>query len=247
MVTAGDAAGSTRNLDNYLTILDNRGPDAALRATGVSADEAAEELSVAAVRGTNGPVPLSEPVASHRLAAEQAAKEILNTPDMASFRSTEELQDWIIGRAAEIRARVGSPLKDIHMKPIALPGGKTAYRMVFTVGKKDGFGFASAAAAKRSVRAMGFGGAEIAETTVARSVPRFESASRITNLSSTSNKGGGPTAYTATVVRPEGDPIPVSLLVDEDGVGRMEIKGLDQNQIGPVEMRALLAQLACWC
>lgn len=164
LVTSGAAKDAVRNLDNALTILDARGPEAMTKSTGVVEKEIADELSVSAIKGTDDFVPLSEPVAAHREAAEQASKEILNSPEMSAFRSIEELQDWIVGRVDEIRARIGSPIKDIHMKPTQLAGGNTAYRLVFTVGKKDGFGYATEAAAKRGVAAMGFrGSAQIVE------------------------------------------------------------------------------------
>jgi hypothetical protein len=244
LVGAGAAKDATRNLVNHLVIMDAAGPEAALRATGVTEREALQELSVSAVRGTDDFVPLSEPVAAHREAAEQAAREIFNSPEMSSFRSQEEMQAWVDGRIDEIRARIGSPIKDVKIETVALPGGRNVKQLTFTLGKKDGFGYASEAAAKRGLRATGFAG-QLFQEAVERVVPRFESKAKIENLSFTTNKATGDKAYSFDVVR-EGspDPVRVSMLVDTNGVGKMDVRGLDQGQFGPVEIRSLMAQVA---
>lgn len=246
LVSSGAAKDAVRNLDNALTILDERGPEAMTRSTGVTEREIADELSVSAIRGTDDYVPLSEPVAAHRAAAEQASKEIFNTPEMSSFRNLEELQDWVTGRVDEIRARIGSPIKDIHMKPTELPGGKTAYRMVFTVGKKDGFGYASEAAAKRGVRAMGFGNsAQIAEEVTETVVPRFVPESTVVNKGQTVTQDGAESYHHFDVTTKDGDFIPVSFTLDrKTGVADLDVGGLFANQLGAKEIRAIAAQIS---
>ncbi len=246
LVAGGAAKDAVRNIDNALTIRDARGPEAMERATGVTERELADELSVSAIRGGEDYVPLSEPVEAHRLAAEQASREIFNSPEISSFRNIEELQNWVVGRVDEIRARIGSPIKDIHMVPVELSGGRNVYQMRFTVGKKDGFGYATEAAAKRGVTQMGFGNtAEISQSFVERVVPKFDSETKIANLSSTTTKDGGNSAYTFDLIAKNGEESRVSLSVDNGtGVGRVDIQGLNVNQLGPKEIRALGAQLA---
>ncbi len=242
LVSSGAPKDAARNLDNALTILDERGPEEMTRMTGVTEREVADELSVSAIKGTEDFVPLSEAVDAHRLAAKQASQEILNSPEMATFRSMEEMQDWVTGRVDEIRARIGSPIKDIHMKPMPMPGGKTAYRMVFTVGKKDGFGYASAAAATRGARALGFrNSAEVFEEATETVVPRFVPKSKIENLSVT--RDGDTSYWTANIKNEAGDVSPVNLKI-VNGEGTIDIGGMNTNQFGPVEMRALTAKLA---
>lgn len=168
----GDVRGAVRNMDNALHVLDTQGPEAMTRATGVTERELADELTVSAAKASDdGDVPLSVPAADRRAAAQLAIDEFFNSPDMPRFFSTEEAQVWMEGRIKEIEQRIGSPVKDVNYTTESLPGGQSHTSVTFTIGRKDGLGFASAGAARRAANSYGFGGsAEVAEEIVERPV-----------------------------------------------------------------------------
>ena len=244
LVFSGAAKDAARNIANFTELAEKQGVNAAERMTGVTEREAVEEVSLSAMKGKDEFVPLTEPVAATREAAEQAAKEILNTPDMSVYRNVEELQQHILGRVDELRARTGSVLKDIHMRPVKNPGGPTTYRMVFTIGKKDGFGAASRGAMQRILNQTGLSG-EVFQESVERTVPKFNPESKVDFNHKTVNAEDGASYYYYDVTSKDGDKIPVSFILDhKTGVADMDIGGLSVNNLGAKEVRAIAARIA---
>lgn len=239
---AGDTKSAVRNLGNALDVLDTRGPQAMEAATGVTERELAEELSVSAVKGVQDRVPLSEPLAAHREAAQRVADELLNSPDFAKFMSMDELQGYVLGRIEEVKKIVGSPIKDVHMERIENVGGQSTHQLKFTIGKKDGLGYATEPAALRGLRQTGFTGKTFEES-VARTAPKYVPESKLTMHGSTTEAQSGLTSHTFTVETKAGDEIKGSLTVDKEGVGKLDVSGMAVNELGPKEVRALTAKL----
>lgn len=167
LMANGAPKDAVRNLDNAVRMLDEVGPEATTRATGVTEREVVEEASITAINPRpRDEVPLAEELATHREAADRALEEIFSPPTGYRFNSADELQAAFDSTIDDIKAKVGRPIKDFTIKQEALPGGQQLSFVEFTYGKKDGHGFASAAAAKSSARNSGFGGevVEVLET-----------------------------------------------------------------------------------
>lgn len=241
--TSGATKEAVRNLDNALTVMDTRGPQAMEAATGVTQREITEELSVSAIKGVQDRVPLSEPVAAHREAAQRVAQELFDSPDFAKFMSQDELQNYVLGRIEEVKKLVGSPVKDVHVERVVTTGGQTVSKLKFTIGKTDGHGFATEGAARRGLKRTGFAG-RIFQEVVERTVPKFTPESKITMTGSTVEKQSGESAHSFTITTKSGDEIKASLKVDKDGAGKIDISGMSVNDLGPKEVRAIAAKLA---
>ena len=244
LVTGGAAKDAVRNLDNAIHIMDTQGAEAMTRATGVTEKEITEELSVSAIKGgAKDGVPLSEPVAAHREAAQKAADELFNSPEFSRHFSTEEIQTWILGKIDEHRKIIGSPIKDVRMVPTRLVGGQTAYKMVFTVGKKDGFGYATEGAAIKGRKATGFFGRTFQEyTETTRPVKAKSTVTRVA-VQDTTDEIGGKT-YIYDVETPAGDKVRVDISVGEDGRGFTDVSGDAVNTLGPAEIRNIASEIS---
>ena len=159
LMANGAPKDAVRNLDNAIRMMDEAGPDATARATGVTEREIAEESSVSAINPRpRDEVPLAEELATHKEAAERALAEIFSPPTGYRFNSAEELQNAFESTVDDIKARVGRPVKDFTIKQEQLPGGQQVSYVEYVYGKKDGHGFATEAAARSSARNSGFGG-----------------------------------------------------------------------------------------
>ena len=242
LVNMGDAKSAARNIDNALHVLDNMGPEQMTRATGVTEKELAEELSVSAIHPrSQTEVPLGQLSADRRAAAQKAIDELFNTPDMPRFFSPEEAEAYLEGRIKEITRQVGAPVKDVKYVTESLPGGQAVTRVTFTVGKKDGHGFATQAAANRAVRAMGLDSAEV----VKESRPGIKPPeTKLTKEAVQVDKESGNKVYIYKAVDKDGNESKIFLNVDSEGTGKIDIQGLSDNLLGTRETRALAAQLA---
>lgn len=169
LARSGAPKDAVRNLDNYLNEIDEAGPDAATRATGVDESEFVDEVSISAVKPNRPPdeVPLSEQLATRREAAREALKEFYDPALLERLRTPEEIAAAFEGTADELAAQIGRPVKDVKWVTTPHAGGATTRTVVATVGKKDGHGFATEAAARAATRKMGLAGepVEVVTTT----------------------------------------------------------------------------------
>jgi hypothetical protein len=244
LMAAGDTASSVRNLENAMRAMDEAGTEVAFKATGVTEDELAEEVSIGAVkpRGTTD-VPLSEQVATRREAAQKALEEMFAQPESNRFRTPEELQAAFESTVEDISNHIGRPVKDVKINRVSLAGGQHVNEIEFTFGKKNGHGFASEKAARQAYNKSGLAG-EVVEVV---HTPGEAIAPPTSNLKLLAKEGtfgeAGSTVYKYQVEN--GDSvIPFTLHVDTKGAGRIDIGGLNTNELGTREVRAIAAQLA---
>lgn len=241
LMHAGDTKSAVRNIDNALHALDNMGPEGMTRMTGVTEKELVDELSVGAISPKSADeVPLAISVADRRAAAQKALDELFNAPDTPRFFSAEEAEQWMEGRIAEIQREIGQPIKDVKYTVNPLPGGQSVTQVSFTIGKRDGHGFATAAAAKRTVRGMGFRDAEIVHDTAKKGIapPRSK---MVLEASEQIEEGVTTHVYSVTS---EGGDFAKAYLTIHKGEGQLSVEGLSMNKFGAREVRAMAAQLA---
>lgn len=164
LVASGAPREAARNLDNAIEAMDARGPAAMEKATGVTPEELADELSVSHIKPKpDDEVPMSEQVRVHREAAQQALKELFDPATGYRFNSADELQAAFEAVKESVGNRIGRSIKDFKLKQEVLPGGQQVHYVEYIFGKKDGHGFATKLAAQRSAAAKGVGDAEITQ------------------------------------------------------------------------------------
>lgn len=242
IASVGDVKSAVRNMDNALHIMDTKGPEEMVRATGVTEKEIAEELSVSAVKPRPADeVPLSSMTADRRAAAQQAIDDLFVSPERPVFFSPEEVENWVEGAVDDFTRRHGTPVKDVTYNTESLSGGLTNTQVTFTIGRKDGHGFASEGAAKRAVRTMGFADSAEVFQDAQKGIKPPRSKVKIESSAQTED---GLTAYRVRVDTPNGDELKVSVMVDKEGLGDISVAGLAQNTVGPSELRSIAAQLA---
>lgn len=171
IVRAGAPSVAINNLDNALRILDEAGPEAMARATGVTEREVVDELSISAINPsrTAHEVPLSEQIATRQEAARRALDEVLDPPSGERFRTVEEIKAAYDSAVQHFTKEYGRPIKDVAFKTEKLAGGGQVRYVEVTFGKKDGSGFAKEMTALNAARPLGGETVEVVET-VARVV-----------------------------------------------------------------------------
>lgn len=246
LVVNGATKDAVRNLDNAARILETGGEEAMERATGVTAREFEQEASVRAADPTRPGVSLATELADHMAAADKAIDEVMNPINAGRYNNLEELDAGVRARIDEIKAELGRPVKDVDVSvsTTKLPGGQVAHRVTMLIGKLDGFGFASEAAAKRAAANLGHQ-FEVVETVTEKTVPKFKPESKVEFNSKTVNAEDGESYYHYTVTSKDGDEIPVSFTLHHDtGVAEIDVGGLAVNKLGAKEIRSIAAQIS---